>query len=142
MSSSADTQRNELATIQEEANNTANKQVMDVNVTNPNTTNSLHEPNQNGTSLPAHNNGDLGETNVNKQHHSRSNSINKDISVDVNQDTVQLNTKEGFKDPISRTNFGLFAYVPECFRNICLTPYGILFFLCWASTMQVHLKSI
>ena len=40
--------------------------------------------------------------------------------------------------PESKKNLGLFAYAPECCRNALLRPYSLLFFLCWASTMQVN----
>ena len=37
---------------------------------------------------------------------------------------------------------GLFRYFPRNLRDILLTPQGVLFFLCWASTMQVRLNNI
>lgn len=37
---------------------------------------------------------------------------------------------------------GLFRYFPQSLRDIILTPQGVLFFLCWASTMQVRLNNI
>ena len=35
-------------------------------------------------------------------------------------------------------NLGLFAYVPKYWQRVFLKPYSLLFFLCWASTMQVN----
>ena len=32
---------------------------------------------------------------------------------------------------------GLFVHTPKCFKNAFLSVYGLLFFLCWASTIQV-----
>ena len=32
---------------------------------------------------------------------------------------------------------GLFVHTPRCFKNAFLSVYGLLFFLCWASTIQV-----
>ena len=156
MSSPTDTQRNELVTIQEEATmdgqitgNTIHQDVIDANVPNPNTTNDLQDPsgteNKNGTSLPARDNGGLNVTGDNKQDQISNNKTNggrHDSTVDVNTDTAQLRPKECFTEPISRKTFGLFAYFPQFLREICLTPYGVLFFLCWASTMQVNLKQI
>ena len=37
---------------------------------------------------------------------------------------------------------GLFRYFPRTLRDILLTPQGVLFFLCWASTMQVRSNNI
>ena len=37
---------------------------------------------------------------------------------------------------------GLFRYFPRNLRGILLTPQGVLFFLCWASTMQVRSNKI
>ena len=34
-------------------------------------------------------------------------------------------------------DIGLFQYTPKCFQNVFLNIYGLLFFLCWASTIQV-----
>ena len=151
MSSSTDTQRNELVTIQEEATmdgqitgNIVHKNVTDANVSNPNTTNDLQNlsatENKNDTSLPERDNDVLNVTDDSKEDHISNNKINgHETTVDENKDAEQLRSKECFSEPISRRKFGLFAYVPQFLRDICLTPYGVLFFLCWASTMQVNL---
>ena len=34
---------------------------------------------------------------------------------------------------------GLFKYAPRCCRKVFLSAAGLLFFLCWASTLQVIL---
>ena len=50
------------------------------------------------------------------------------------------NKKDGCnvnKDSVNNEDIGLFQYTPKCFRNTFLNVYGLLFFLCWASTIQV-----
>ena len=50
------------------------------------------------------------------------------------------NMKDGCnvnKDSVNNEDIGLFQYTPKCFRNTFLNVYGLLFFLCWASTIQV-----
>ena len=50
------------------------------------------------------------------------------------------NMKDGCnvnKDSVNDEDIGLFQYTPKCFRNTFLNVYGLLFFLCWASTIQV-----
>ena len=50
------------------------------------------------------------------------------------------NKKDGYsasKDTVNNEDIGLFQYTPKCFRNTFLNVYGLLFFLCWASTIQV-----
>ena len=45
--------------------------------------------------------------------------------------------------PISRNSHGLFQYAPVCCRKMFLSAIGLLFFLCWASTLQVvHILAI
>ena len=156
MSSPTNTQRNELVAIQEEATmdtqvtgQRAHKNETDINVANLGTTNNLHDlrltENQNDMSLPAHDKSDLCAADASKQDQTINNKVNgstSDTDVDANTDTTQFRRKERFTEHISSKKFGLFAYVPEFVRNICLTPYGVLFFLCWASTMQVDIESL
>ena len=58
--------------------------------------------------------------------------------TDAHIDTLQIPQSNTENTPLLLHDTGLLAYAPKWFRNICLTPYGILFFLCWASTMQVN----
>ena len=37
---------------------------------------------------------------------------------------------------------GLFKYAPKCCRKVFLSAAGLLFFLCWASTLQVLLTAL
>ena len=62
-----------------------------------------------------------------------------DDTVFDHRDTSKIPRREYTTEPSSEEEFGLFFYVPKCIRNICMTPHGVLFFLCWASTMQVML---
>ena len=63
--------------------------------------------------------------------------------LDAHIDTIKMPTKESISENTSEVfeawslKLGLFKYAPSWARNIFLTPAGILFFLCWASTMQV-----
>ena len=41
------------------------------------------------------------------------------------------------KDSDAIEDIGLFRYTPKCFQHTFLNVYGLLFFLCWASTIQV-----
>ena len=44
---------------------------------------------------------------------------------------------------VSIASHGLFKYAPRCCRKVFLSAAGLLFFLCWASTLQVSaLQSI
>ena len=44
---------------------------------------------------------------------------------------------------VSIATHGLFKYAPRCCRKVFLSAAGLLFFLCWASTLQVSaLQSI
>ena len=50
------------------------------------------------------------------------------------------NKRDGYnasKDSVNNEDIGLFRYTPKCFQNTFLNVYGLLFFLCWASTIQV-----
>ena len=47
------------------------------------------------------------------------------------------NDDDTTKDPVRNEDTGLFQYTPKCFQNVFLNVYGLLFFLCWASTIQV-----
>ena len=40
---------------------------------------------------------------------------------------------------VSIATHGLFKYAPRCCRKVFLSAAGLLFFLCWASTLQVIL---
>ena len=57
--------------------------------------------------------------------------------IDSHIDTLRVPTSNTENTSLLIDDSGLFAYTPKWLRNLCLTPYGILFFLCWASTMQV-----
>ena len=59
--------------------------------------------------------------------------------IDSHIDTLRVPTSNTENTPLLIDDSGLFAYTPKWLRNLCLTPYGILFFLCWASTMQVKI---
>ena len=41
---------------------------------------------------------------------------------------------------VTITTHGLFKYAPRCCRKVFLSAAGLLFFLCWASTLQVSIK--
>ena len=41
---------------------------------------------------------------------------------------------------VTITTHGLFKYAPRCCRKVFLSAAGLLFFLCWASTLQVSTK--
>ena len=44
---------------------------------------------------------------------------------------------------VTLATHGLFKYAPKCCRKLFLSAAGLLFFLCWASTLQVSsLQSI
>ena len=60
-------------------------------------------------------------------------------TTDSRVDTLRLPPSNTESTPLLVGDSGLFAYAPKWVRNVCLTPYGILFFLCWASTMQVSI---
>ena len=60
-------------------------------------------------------------------------------TTDSHIDTFRLPTSNTESAPLLANECGLFTYAPKWVRNMCLTPYGILFFLCWASTMQVRI---
>ena len=54
------------------------------------------------------------------------------------------NKKDGYngsKDLVNNDDIGLFQYTPKWFQNTFLNVYGLLFFLCWASTIQVSFQS-
>ena len=44
------------------------------------------------------------------------------------------------KDSDANEDIGLFQYTPKCFQDTFLNVYGLLFFLCWASTIQVSYR--
>ena len=60
-------------------------------------------------------------------------------------DLVILNNQENEgnvktkKEGRCKEAIGLFAYTPECFQKTFLSVYGLLFFLCCASTIQVRI---
>ena len=60
-------------------------------------------------------------------------------TTDSHVDTLRLPPSNTENTPLLVDDCGLFAYAPKWVRNVCLTRYGILFFLCWASTMQVSI---
>ena len=60
-------------------------------------------------------------------------------TTDSHIDTLRLSHSNKERIPLLAYECGLFRYAPKWVRNLCLTPYGILFFLCWASTMQVRI---
>ena len=47
-----------------------------------------------------------------------------------------VSTKESL---LTKKDIGLFVYTPKCFQNAFLSIYGLLFFLCCASTIQVRI---
>ena len=59
--------------------------------------------------------------------------------TDSHIDSLRVPASNIENTPLIGQDTGLFGYAPKWFQNICLTPYGILFFLCWASTMQVKI---
>ena len=46
-------------------------------------------------------------------------------------------TKENL---VINNDIGLFIYTPKCFQKAFLSVYGLLFFLCCASTIQVSIQ--
>ena len=64
---------------------------------------------------------------------------NSDINlVTLNGATNEVGMETNAKSE-RKEKFGLLSYTPNCFRNAFLSVYGILFFLCWASTIQVSM---
>ena len=56
--------------------------------------------------------------------------------VILNRPSNEVNLKPS--DSLGRKeNVGLFVYAPQYCQNAFLSVYGLLFFLCWASTIQV-----
>ena len=73
-----------------------------------------------------------------------SNNVPEIIPSESHDDEHSVEVRNDNKHPsptLKNENMGLFAYAPQCCRNIILTPCGVLFFLCWASTMQVRTKT-
>ena len=72
----------------------------------------------------------------------------KSAETDDNDNTTQSSTTDDAKCLAKADNLamaendtielGLFAYVPKYWQRVFLKPYSLLFFLCWASTMQVN----
>ena len=81
-------------------------------------------------------NGTLNPENVGENEKTKQ-FMTKD-EVDSHIDTLRLPPNNTENTPMLIHDSGLFSYAPKWIRNMCLTPYGILFFLCWASTMQVR----
>ena len=139
--------------------NITHEDVPDMSIPNLNATNhsddTCKHKNQSDISTSVHNKSDLLATAISEEKQATNTMMNtttidasidakktsrlSETTLDANKGTTDSPKEEYFAGPISRKTFGLFAYVPKCFRNICLTPCGVLFFLCWASTMQVHL---
>ena len=59
--------------------------------------------------------------------------------LNIRTNEVPLSTKENV---VTSKDIGLFAYTPTCFQKAFLGVYGLLFFLCCASTIQVSIQSI
>ena len=81
-------------------------------------------------------NGTLNPENVGENEKTKQ-FMTKD-EVDSHIDTLRLPPNNTENTPLLINDSGLFSYAPKRIRNMCLTSYGILFFLCWASTMQVR----
>ena len=54
--------------------------------------------------------------------------------LNIRTTDVTVSTKETF---LTKEDIGLFVYTPKCFQKAFLSVYGLLFFLCCASTIQV-----
>ena len=52
----------------------------------------------------------------------------------------QKNDDNATKDSAAKEDIGLFQYTPKCFQHTFLNIYRLLFFLCWASTIQVSYR--
>ena len=63
-----------------------------------------------------------------------SNSSNDVALLRNNNDSNAIVSSNGIA---TKKNLGLLHYMPICCQNIVLSPCCVLFFLCWASTMQV-----
>ena len=55
----------------------------------------------------------------------------------VNLESRKGDDNKAKDDFETNQDIGLFQYTPKCFQNVFLNIYGLLFFLCWASTIQV-----
>ena len=59
--------------------------------------------------------------------------------LNIQTNDVPVTTKENV---VTNKDIGLFVYTPKCFQNAFLGVYGLLFFLCCASTIQVSIQWI
>ena len=57
--------------------------------------------------------------------------------VILNSPSNEVNLKTRDNVLGRKENVGLFVYAPKCCQNAFLSVYGLLFFLSWASTIQV-----
>ena len=95
----------------------------------------------NRTSLPGQEKGLLAVPDASITEKQESDTKLEDMhedKIDAHIATIHVPSKECLHvSAVSENKFGLFKYAPKWARNILVTPAGILFFLCWASTMQV-----
>ena len=62
---------------------------------------------------------------------------------DTNKAPVENSKKHAVPEyVVCQQKDGLFRYFPRNIQYVLLTPQGVLFFLCWASTMQVRSNNI